>query len=89
MALSFRWDPDKATTNLRKHRVGFEEASTVLGDPLSITIPDPEHGEGESRYVLVGEPQGGRLLVVCHTESGETIRSVSARRASRRDEEGV
>jgi len=85
MALRFEWDPDKAAVNLRKHRVGFEEASTVFGDPLSITILDPERGEGEFRYVLIGQSQRRRVLVVCHTERGETIRIVSARRASRRE----
>ena len=85
MALRFEWDPDKAAMNLRKHRVGFEEASTVVGAPLSITISDPEHGEGEFRYVLIGQSQHRRVLVVCHTERGDSIRIVSARRASRRE----
>jgi uncharacterized DUF497 family protein len=54
MALEFTWDPEKAAANLEKHGVRFEDASTAFGDPLSITIPDPAHSEGEHRYVLMG-----------------------------------
>jgi uncharacterized DUF497 family protein len=43
MPLTFEWDLRKARSNLAKHGVGFEEASTILADPLSLTIPDPEH----------------------------------------------
>ena len=85
MPLTFEWDPLKARSNLAKHRVGFEEASTVFGDPLSLTIPDPEHSKTEKRYVTMGIAFTGKLLVVVHTDRGNNIRIISARRASRRE----
>ena len=54
MALTFEWDSRKAKSNLAKHGVGFEEASTIFGDPLSLTIPDPEHSLSEGRYITMG-----------------------------------
>jgi hypothetical protein len=83
--LQFIWDRDKAAANLRKHRVDFEEAATAFGDPLSITIPDPDHSVGEERWLLVGQSSGGRLLVVAHTEHGDEIRLINARPATRRE----
>ncbi len=55
MSLTFEWDGDKAEQNLKKHEVSFEEATTVFGDPLSITIDDPLHSEDEDRFVTIGE----------------------------------
>lgn len=83
--LEFEWDPEKAETNLRKHGVSFQEASTVFGDPLSATIPDPDHAEHEERMLLLGRSRTGTLLVVAHTERGERIRLISARKANRRE----
>jgi len=85
MPLAFESDPRKARSNLAKHGVRFEEASTVLGDPLSVTIPDPEHSRSEERYVTLGTAFNGKLLVVVHTDRGDNIRIISARRASRRE----
>ena len=85
MPLSFEWDPAKAKTNLSKHGVSFEEAATVFGDILSLTIPDPAHSQVEDRSITVGQSHSGKLLVVVHTERGDNIRIVSARRASRRE----
>jgi uncharacterized DUF497 family protein len=85
MALTFEWDPDKARANFAKHGVGFLEATTVLGDPLSLTIRDPGHSEGEQRFVSMGMSDRQRLLVVAHTEWGERIRIISARRPTRRE----
>ena len=85
MALTFEWDPNKAKSNLGKHGIGFEEASTVFGDPRSLTIPDPVHSTVESRLVIVGSSHRGKLLVVVHTERGDNIRIISARVASRRE----
>ena len=85
MPLTFEWDANKARTNLAKHGIGFEEASTVFGDNLSLTIPDPLHSEVEDRFVTVGTSHRGKLLVVVHTERGENIRIISARPASRRE----
>ena len=85
MPLTFEWDSRKARSNLAKHGVGFQEASTIFGDPLSLTIPDPEHSLSEGRYITVGRAFSGKLLVVVHTERGDNIRIISARRASRRE----
>jgi uncharacterized DUF497 family protein len=85
MPLTFEWDTRKARSNLAKHGVGFEEGSTVFGDPLSLTIPDPEHSRTEERFVTMGTAFTGKLLVVVHTDRGDNIRIISARRASRQE----
>jgi len=85
MALRFLWDPRKAAANLRKHDVGFGEATTVFDDPLSVTIVDPDHSTDEQRFLLLGVSNRRRLLAVAHSERGESIRIISARRASRRE----
>ena len=85
MALLFQWDPAKARGNARKHGVTFEEAATVFGDPLSLTIPDPAHSLAEQRFVILGLSREGRLLVVSHVERGDVIRIISTRRASPRE----
>lgn len=79
----FEWNPDKAESNYRKHGVPFEEAATVFNDSLSVTFPDPDHSIGESRYVIIGISTFGQLLIVAHTDRGETIRIISARKATR------
>jgi uncharacterized DUF497 family protein len=85
MALRFRWDPRKAAANVRKHGVTFEEAATVFGDRLSVTIADPDHSADEQRFLLLGLSNRRRLLVVAHSERGESIRIISARRVTRRE----
>ena len=85
MALQFEWDPEKARTNVAKHGVSFDEASTVFRDPLSIAIGDPLHSEDEDRLVLIGSSCRNRLLVVVHTERGDRIRIISARPATTRE----
>jgi hypothetical protein len=81
----FEWDPEKAAANLKRRRLSFDEAATVLEDPLSTTYPDDAHSEDESRFVTIGESRRGRVLVVAHTERNDTIRIISARRATRRE----
>jgi hypothetical protein len=83
MALTFEWDANKARTNLAKHGISFEEASTVFGDPHSLTIPDPAHSAVENRFVIIGASHRGKLIVVVHTERSDNIRIISARVASR------
>jgi uncharacterized DUF497 family protein len=85
MSLTFEWDEGKASENLAKHGVTFAEASTVFGDPLSRTIPDPLHSDDEERFIVVGESALRRTLVVAHTLRGETIRIISARKATSRE----
>jgi uncharacterized DUF497 family protein len=79
--LQFEWDAIKAAENLAKHGVSFEEAATVFRDTLSASGPDPDHSIGEERSVTFGVSTNGRLLVVAHTERGDTIRIISARPA--------
>jgi len=85
MPLDFQWDENKARTNLAKHGVSFDEATTVFADPLSLTIPDPAHSQIEDRLIVLGHSHQRKLLVVVHTERGDSIRIISARRASRRE----
>ncbi|HEX4139859.1 MAG TPA: BrnT family toxin [Candidatus Methylacidiphilales bacterium] len=85
MALQFEWDERKARSNLVKHSVSFEEASTAFGDPNSLTIADPVHSEEEDRFILLGQTYRGKLVVVIHTERGKNIRIISARLATRRE----
>ena len=85
MALTFEWDQTKEETNQAKHGISFEEAATVFGDPLSITIPDPVHSESEHRFVLVGVSTRGRLLVVTHAQRRHNIRIIGARLTTRRE----
>jgi uncharacterized protein len=80
--MRFEWDRAKAEANRRKHRVTFNEAATIFFDPLSVTIPDPDHSRGEHRFVTMGISSSGRLLVVAHTEKGAVLRLISARSAS-------
>ena len=60
MPLTFEWDPRKARSNIAKHGITFEEASTVFADSLSLTIPDPEHSHSEERYVTMGMALTGK-----------------------------
>ena len=79
--MRFEWDPAKVTTNLAKRGVSFREATTVFRDPLSVTGQDPDHSFDEERLVIFGVSTSGRLLIVAHTERGDTIRIFSARSA--------
>ena len=85
--VQFEWDPAKAKMNLRKHGIAFREAATVLRDPLGITIFDPDHSDEEDRFITFGFSTAGRLLMVAHTERGERIRIISARRLTRAERE--
>lgn len=80
--MRFQWDSRKAAANLRKHAVSFDEASTVFGDPLAATIPDPEHSSDEDRFVTLGHSASERLIVVVHGVRGEDVRIITARRAT-------
>ena len=85
MAIRFTWDAEKATANRRQHRVAFEEALTVFGDPLARIHDDPSHSEAEPREIIVGHSVQGRLLLVSFTERRGAIRLISARRATRHE----
>jgi len=77
--LHFEWDPAKVAENLARQGVSFAEAATVFRDPLSATGADPDHSFDEERFVTFGASTGGRVLVVSHTDRGDTIRIISAR----------
>ena len=62
--MHFVWNPKKAASNIKKHGIGFEEASTVFLDMLSITGADPDHSEGEERWLTFGVSLQGTFLVV-------------------------
>lgn len=81
--MRIEWDTKKARGNLRKHRVSFEEAATALKDPMAATGPDPDHSIGEPRYITFAVSDAGRLLIISHTDIGDTIRIISARVASK------
>jgi uncharacterized DUF497 family protein len=83
--MQFQWDAQKARVNRRKHGVAFEEAITVFGDPLAITVSDPQHSIGEARWLTMGVSRTERLLVVAYTERDNSVRVISARLATRRE----
>lgn len=80
--MDFEWDDNKAASNLQKHGVSFEEASTVFDDPLFITFFDDEHSIDEEHFITIGEANLARLLMVAHTDCDETTRIISSRKAT-------
>ena len=80
--MKFVWNLRKAQQNLLDHGISFEEATTVFGDQLAGTIPDPDLSSGEARFLTIGLISNGRLIVVSHIEEGDTIRIISARQAT-------
>jgi uncharacterized protein len=77
--MEFEWDEEKAAANLAKHEVSFDEAQTVFDDPLYVDFYDPDHSFDEHRYIIIGESQQRRLLIVSYTERDERVRLISAR----------
>ena len=82
--MDFEWDERKNASNQNKHGISFEEAITVFSDELGRLIPDPDHSEGEERFILMGMSAHLRVLVICHCEKdSNVIRIISARKASK------
>ena len=83
--ISFEWDRAKATANLKKHGVSFEEAQTIFYDDFAVQFLDEEHSSEEDRFLMLGMSSEANLLLVCHCEraGGEVIRIISARKATR------
>jgi uncharacterized protein len=86
----FEWDPVKANTNKRKHKVSFELAATIFNDPLALTIFDEEHSKYEERWITLGIAGNSTLLVVVNTfreinENEILIRIISARKATKNE----
>ena len=82
--MRFEWNAKKAVANLAKHKVSFNEASTVFGDPLAVTIDDPDSSSNENRLLTKGMSHRWNLLVVAHTYDEGVIR-ISARRATKNE----
>ena len=87
--LSFEWDENKNRINQKKHGITFEEASTVFYDDLAILFDDPEHSQEEERFILLGMSDAANMCIVCHCyRASETvIRIISARKATKKEEE--
>ena len=85
--MEFEWNSGKARTNLAKHRVSFEEAKTVFDDPLYVDFYDPDHSDDEQRYIIIGQSQQHRLLVVSYTERRSSVRLISAREATQMEKD--
>jgi uncharacterized DUF497 family protein len=83
--LRFEWDRDKATANLAKHGISFDEAVTIFYDAQAATFGDPDHSAKEQRMITVGYSARGFLLVVCHTDRPAVTLIISARRATQRE----
>jgi len=81
--MQFEWNNEKAVSNLAKYGVSFEEAKTVFDDSLYIDLYDPDHSEDEERYLIVGQSNQGRLLIVSYTERRDSVRLISAREVTR------
>ena len=85
--MQFEWDAAKAASNVLKHSVDFDEASTVFADALSATGRDPDHSIDEARFLTFGLSSKGRVLAVSHTDRGVAVRIVSARPATRKEKQ--
>ena len=81
--MQFEWNTEKAIVNLKKHEVSFDEAETVFDDPLFVIFADPDHSFEENRFIIMGESNQNRLLVVSYTERPPKTRLISAREATR------
>jgi uncharacterized protein len=98
MRYDFDWDPKKAKSNIRKHRISFEHPATVFRDPNLLSIPDEEHSGSEERWITMGTDKSDSLIILSHTFTSitaevSTIRIISARKATRKErkqyEEGI
>jgi uncharacterized DUF497 family protein len=83
--VNFEWDPGKARQNRRKHRISFQEAATVFGDPLALTYSDPDHSQSEQRFITVGMSSAGRVLIIAHVDRNENIRIINARKTTQHE----
>ena len=86
--MDVEWYEDKARSNEAKHGVSFREAASVFGDPLAITFDDPLHSADEARFLTIGMSSSAQVLIVSHTDRGETTRIISARVTSRAERKG-
>lgn len=85
-AIRFEWDEAKNRGNRSNHGVSFDEAQTVFYDESGRFMADPDHSDDEDRFLLLGLSAQLRLLVVSHTFRSDTIRIISAWKATRTEE---
>lgn len=85
--MEFEWDETKAAVNLSKHGISFDEARTVFRDPFYVDFYDPDHSFEEHRYIIVGESQQSRLLLVSYAQTDDVVRLISAREVTRTERE--
>lgn len=83
--MQFEWNSLKATANLKKHGVSFEEAKTVFDNPLAVIFDDEAHSIGEQREIIIGHSRQNRLLLVAFTERFGNVRIISVRLATRQE----
>ena len=87
---NFEWDPSKARTNHKKHRIGFERASEIFLDPYALSIFDKEHSADEDRWITIGKTKSGNIIIVIHTFQNIAkdyirVRIISARKATKNE----
>jgi len=86
MSLKFEWNPQKAASNIKKHKISFEEAQTVFEDDAALIFPDAAHSSQEAREIIIGYSSRNRLLLVCFVERvRDVIRIFSARRGTKNE----
>ena len=83
--MEFEYDQTKAVLNLKKHKVSFEEAASVFGDPMAYTFADPDHSIGEERWLMFGTSRMARILAIIYTHRNGKYRIISARLATRHE----
>ncbi len=98
MRFDFEWDSRKAKSNINKHQISFERATTIFRDPNILSIPDEDHSESEERWLTMGLDESGILLVISHTfkfmgKDVYKVRIISARKVTKAEvkqyEEGI
>ena len=83
--MEFEIDPAKGAINVKKHKVSFEEAASVFGDPMAYTFADPDHSIGEERWLIFGQSRMARILAIIYTHRRGKYRIISARLATRHE----
>jgi uncharacterized DUF497 family protein len=79
----YEWDPKKARENIKRHKVSFDEATSVFTDPLALTFDDPDHSQEEQRYATIGTSRKQRIVFLAHVDRGDDhVRIISARSAT-------
>ncbi|MDQ3632979.1 MAG: BrnT family toxin [Acidobacteriota bacterium] len=83
--MKFEWDKEKAESNLKKHGISFDEAVSAFDDLFNVDLFDPKHSEDENRFILVGQSENERILIVSYAERGDKIRIINARKVTSKE----